>query len=309
MARYIAECVLLIIPTLVVVIFIIFVILNITPGDTAVIILGPDATPEQIMELEREMGLDRPLLERFVRYLWDVMRLDFGNSYRTGLPVINEILVRFPITLRLALFSVILSTLIAIPVGIISAVKRYSVLDYSLTVTTLFMASVPPFFLALVLILIFSLWLRILPTAGLGSALHYVLPVVTLALPSSALIARMTRTSMLETMRQDYIRTAKAKGASHSRIIFKHAIKSALLPVIIVLGSNFAMQLGGSVIVEAIFGLPGLGSHILAAIRMKDTPTIMATAILLAVVFKLMMLLVDIAQVFVDPRLKARFNK
>ena len=309
MLRYIAGRILLIIPTLALVIFIIFFILNITPGEPAIIILGPNATPEQIVELERELGLDRPFMERYFRYLVNVTRLDFGYSYRNRMPVFSEIFARFPITLNLALLSVAASMIIGIPVGIISAIKRYSAMDYSVTVTALFMASVPPFFLGLVLILIFSLWLRILPTSGLASPLSYILPVITMALPSSALLARMTRTSMLETMRQDYIRTAKAKGASSLRVIMKHALRAALLPVMIVLGFNFAAQLGGSVIIETVFGLPGLGSHILRAIRMKDTPVIMASAILLAVIFKIIMLIVDIVQVAIDPRLMARFKR
>jgi peptide/nickel transport system permease protein len=309
MAKYIAGRILLIAPTLVAVILVIFFILNITPGDTATIILGPSATPEEIAILEHDLKLDRPFFVRFLSYLGDVLRLDFGRSYRNNLPVFDEIFAKFPITLKLALFSVLASMLIGIPVGVISAVRRFSFIDYSLTVAALFMASVPAFFLGLALILIFCLGLGVLPSSGLGAVTSYILPVVTLALPSSALLARMTRASMLETMRQDYIRTAKAKGAGKTRIIFKHALKPALLPVVVVLGSNFAAQLGGSVIVETVFGLPGLGSHILRAIRMKDTPVIMAVAILLAVIFKLVMLLVDVIQVNIDPRLRGRFVK
>ena len=309
MAKYIAGRILLIAPTLVAVILVIFFILNITPGDTATIILGPKATPEEIAILEHDLKLDRPFFVRFLSYLGDVLRLDFGRSYRNNLPVFDEIFAKFPITLKLALFSVLASMLIGIPVGVISAVRRFSFIDYSLTVAALFMASVPAFFLGLALILIFCLGLGVLPSSGLGAVTSYILPVVTLALPSSALLARMTRASMLETMRQDYIRTAKAKGAGKTRIIFKHALKPALLPVVVVLGSNFAAQLGGSVIVETVFGLPGLGSHILRAIRMKDTPVIMAVAILLAVIFKLVMLLVDVIQVNIDPRLRGRFVK
>lgn len=309
MAKYIAGRILLIAPTLVAVILVIFFILNITPGDTATIILGPNATPEEIAILEHDLKLDRPFFVRFLSYLGDVLRLDFGRSYRNNLPVFDEIFAKFPITLKLALFSVLASMLIGIPVGVISAVRRFSFIDYSLTVAALFMASVPAFFLGLALILIFCLGLGVLPSSGLGAVTSYILPVVTLALPSSALLARMTRASMLETMRQDYIRTAKAKGAGKTRIIFKHALKPALLPVVVVLGSNFAAQLGGSVIVETVFGLPGLGSHILRAIRMKDTPVIMAVAILLAVIFKLVMLLVDVIQVNIDPRLRGRFVK
>lgn len=308
MLRYITKRVLLIIPTLLVVIFIIFAILNITPGDPGRIILGVDASQEAVDDLNRELGVDRPMLERFGRYILDALRLDFGESYRSREPVFNEILRKFPTTLKLAVASLVVMTLVGIPLGIISAVRQYSVLDYSLTVSSLILASMPSFFLALLLIMLFSVVLGILPSSGIGTPAHYVLPVITLALPSAAFLARMTRTSMLETMRQDYIRTARAKGASKERVITRHALKAALLPVLPVLGMNFAATLGGALITEVVFGLPGIGSIIQTATQMKDTPVILACALLLAVIFKVTMLFVDVLQALIDPRLKAQFR-
>ena len=308
MLRYIIKRILLIIPTLFVVIFVIFFILNITPGDPGRIILGNDASQEAVDDLNHELGADRPMLERFARYIADALRFDFGESYRSGKPVYEDILSKFPTTLKLAVLSVIATALIGIPLGIVCAVRQYSALDYTLTVTFLILASVPGFVLALMLILLFSLQLGLLPSSGIGTPAHYILPVVTLALPSAALLARMTRTSMLETLRQDYIRTARAKGANQRRIIVHHALKAALMPVIPILGMNFAGLLGGALITEVVFGLPGVGNVILTAAQMKDAPVILAAAILLAVIFKLIMLFVDILQAFIDPRLKAQFR-
>lgn len=308
MLKYILGRVLLIIPTLILVVFVIFIILNITPGDPGRIILGIQASQESVDEINAMLGMDRPLMVRFGNYLLDALRLDFGTSYRSRIPVFDEIMPRFPTTLTLAILAVAASALIGIPLGIISAVRKYSILDYSLTVSSLFIAAVPPFFLALILMLIFALWLGILPSSGIGSIRHFVLPVLTLALPMAAFLARMVRTSMLETMRQDYIRTAKAKGAGKNRVIVRHALKPALMPIITVLGMNFAALLGGALITEIVFGLPGIGNVILTAVRMHDAPIIMGSAVFLAVMFKAIMLIVDIIQVIVDPRLKSRFG-
>lgn len=308
MLRYVVNRILLIIPTIIVVIFLIFFILNIVPGNPGRTILGQDATEEAVAALNHELGMDRPMLERFGRYLLDVVRLDFGESYRSREPVFDDILQKFPTTLLLSLLAIVGMSVIGIPLGIVSAVKQYSILDYSLTVSSLLLASMPGFLLALILILIFSLKLGILPSMGADTARHFVLPVLTLSLINAAPLARLTRTSMLETMRQDYIRTARAKGAGQKRIITHHALKPALIPIITVLGMNFAWLLGGALITEMIFGLPGIGNIIIRAVQMKDVPVIMATAVFLAVLYKLIMLAVDIIQAVVDPRLQLRLR-
>lgn len=308
MLRYVTKRILLIIPTLILVILMVFLILNITPGNPAQIILGQHASAEAIEALNRQLGMDKPVMERFVNYLWDMGHLDFGTSYRTGAPVFEDILQKFPVTLKLAIYSIALSTIVGIPLGIISAVKEYSVLDYTLTFTSLILASMPSFFLALVLILLFSLLLGILPSTGSSTPAHYVLPVVTLMLPTAAYFARFTRTSMLETMREDYIRTAKAIGASPRRIILKHALKPSLLPIVTILGMYFAGLLGGALITEVVFGLPGIGDLILTAVKTKDAPMIQAATIFLAVLYKLIMLFVDVIQAAIDPRLNSQFK-
>jgi peptide/nickel transport system permease protein len=308
MYKYVIRRILLIIPILLFVIFIVFVILNITPGDPATIILGRDAPQAARDQLTIELGLDKPVLERYVLYVINAAQLDFGESYRSGTPVFQDILYKFPTTLKLAIFSVIFSTIIGIPLGILSAVKQYSTLDIGLTVSSLFLASIPGFWFGMLLILFLSLSLRLLPSSGIGSWKHLVMPVMTLALPTAAYLARLTRTTMVETMREDYIRTAKAKGASKQRIIWKHALQNALMPVITVVGMSFAGLLGGAMITEIVFGLPGIGNAIVLAIKMKDIPIVMASTIFLATLFMLIMLAVDLLYAFLDPRIKAQFK-
>lgn len=308
MVKYALKRMLLLIPMLILVIFVVFFILNITPGNPGQIILGQNARPEAIEALNESLGVNKPLMERFFNYLWNVLHLDFGTSYRTGAPVFQDILIKFPVTLKLAIYSIILSTIVGIPVGIISAVKEYSVLDYSLTFSSLFLASMPSFFLAMVLILFFSLFLGILPSTGMGTPAHYILPVVTLMLPTAAYFSRFTRTSMLETMREDYICTAKAVGASPRQIIIKHALKPTLLPVVTILGMYFAGLLGGAIITEVVFGLPGIGNLVLTAVKTKDAPTVEAATVFLAVLYQVIMFVVDILQAAIDPRLNAKLD-
>lgn len=308
MVKYALKRMLLLIPMLILVIFVVFFILNITPGNPGQIILGQNARPEAIEALNESLGVNKPLMERFFNYLWNVLHLDFGTSYRTGAPVFQDILIKFPVTLKLAIYSIMLSTIVGIPVGIISAVKEYSVLDYSLTFSSLFLASMPSFFLAMVLILFFSLFLGILPSTGMGTPAHYILPVVTLMLPTAAYFSRFTRTSMLETMREDYICTAKAVGASPRQIIIKHALKPTLLPVVTILGMYFAGLLGGAIITEVVFGLPGIGNLVLTAVKTKDAPTVEAATVFLAVLYQVIMFVVDILQAAIDPRLNAKLD-
>lgn len=308
MRRYIWTRLALVIPTLLVVIFVIFFILNLTPGTPADIILGSDAPIEQLEELNRELGVYDPLPIRYFNYIKKAVRFDFGESYLSPRPAYVDLLRQFPVTLRLAISSIIVSALIGIPLGIIAAIKQYSFIDISLTVGALLLASIPGFFLGLLLVLLFSLKLDWLPSNGIGTVKHYIMPVLTLSLSSAAYLARLTRTSMLETLRQDYIRTAKAKGVPQRLIITRHALKSALMPVITILGTRFAGMLGGAMITEQVFGLPGVGSVILAAIKSKDLPVIMVSTIFLSVVFKLIMLLVDLTYFFIDPRLRARYS-
>lgn len=307
MARYVFKRLLITIPILLCVVFIVYFIMQLTPGSPAVSILGPTAPQEQIDKLNHELGYDRPFFTRFFDYVAGILQGDFGSSYRTGQPVIKEILVRFPTTLKLALLSMLISATFGITLGVISAVKQYSPLDTTMTVLALLFAAVPGFWLGLMLIWIFAVSLQWLPTSGMASWKSLVLPLVTLSVGGVASLLRITRSAMLETIRQDYIRTARAKGAGEKIVIIRHALTNALLPVITVLGTNFSGMLGGAVIAETVFAMPGVGQYIIQAIRQKDDPVVLSCTLLLAALNCLIMLLVDLVYAFVDPRIKARF--
>lgn len=309
MKRYVAKRLLVLIPVILGVTFIIFSIMALTPSSPGRLMLGLQASEEDVAALNHELGYDRPFLTRFVSYVKDALTGDFGKSYLTDRPVVEEISNRFPTTLKLAILAVITSILIGVPLGILSAVKQYSALDLISTVTAMFMASVPGFWLGLMMMLLFSLRLGWLPVSGAGTWAHYVLPTLTLAIPSSASLLRLTRSTMLETIRQDYIRTARAKGVKEGRVIFHHALKNALLPLITSVGMNFGGLLGGTVLIESVFSFPGLGSRMLEAIRDKDIPMVTGCTVFLAVLFCLIMLAVDLLYAYVDPRVKAKYSK
>ena len=289
--------------------FIIFSIMSLTPGDAARMILGPDATYDQVDALRAELGLDQPFLVRYVRYVANALRLDFGRSYVNNVPVINEIQARFPYTLMLAFGSTLLMVMIGVPVGIISAVKQYSVIDNISLVSALLLTSMPAFWLGPMLTLLFALRLNWLPAIGVESLRHFILPCVTLAAAMMASLIRMTRSNMLEVVRQDYIRTAKAKGASERIVIYRHALRNALLPVITIIGLNFGGLLGGTMIIESCFAMPGLGTRTIGAIREKDLPVVMATILFIAILGGVINLIVDIIYAFVDPRIKSKYAK
>lgn len=311
MAKYIIKRLLILLPVLIGVSFIVFGIMSFTPGDPATEILGPTATKEQIAELNEKMGMNDPFLVRYFRYVLGAVTGDFGNSYRTQKPVFDEIFARFGITFRLGVLAICVAILIGVPIGIISAVKQYSFIDFTSTMIAMFFAAVPQFWLALMLVLFFSLELRWLPSTftGVITPKHFIMPVLTLSLGTAASIIRLTRSNMLETIRQDYVRTARAKGASETTIIFKHSLRNALLPVITVIGISFGYLMGGTVLVESIFGIPGLGSLTIASIRSKDIPQTTACILFLAVLNVMIMLAVDLLYGYIDPRVKARYAK
>lgn len=310
MYKYVLKRLVLTIPVLIGAAFLVFAIMSLTPGDPGTLILGMTADKEDVAKLNAEFGYDQPFLIRFFNYLKDiVLHFDFGNSYRTRTPVFNEILARFPNTFYLALSSIILSSVLGISLGILSAVKQYSAIDSFFTVLAMFLAAIPGFWLGLMLMLFFSLKLGWLPSNGVDTWRHFVLPTVTLSLGGAAGLLRLTRSTMLETVRQDYIRTARSKGASERAVIWKHALKNALLPVITSLGMNFGASLGGAIIIETVFGMPGLGTYIVTSIRQKDVPAVLAATLLLAVLFCIIMLIVDILYAFIDPRIKAKYTK
>jgi peptide/nickel transport system permease protein len=304
MYRYILKRFLMMIPVILGITFIIFTILELTPGDPGTIILGPLATPEEINALNEQLGYNRPFIIRYVDYLLNAVKGDFGRSYITRLPVFAEVLSRFPVTLKLTSYSIILTVIVSIPIGILAAVKQYSIIDGTSMLLAMFLSSVPVFWLGLMLILIFSLKLGLFPSIGNDSFRHFVLPTITTAAATIAIITRMTRTTMLEILRQDYIRTARAKGANSMRIIWKHAIRNCLIPVVTLLGINFGLLLGGTVLVETVFGMSGVGTLLVGAIRQKDIPVVLGSVTFLAICFSLINLIVDISYGYIDPRIK-----
>jgi len=308
MAKYVIKRLLIMIPILLGVTFIVFAIMALTPGDPARLLLDPNATADAIEKLRGELGWNDPFLVRYAHYALDMFSGDFGKSYRTGLPVFTEVLERFPVTLKLATLSVLFVTFFGILLGILSAVKQYSILDVLSRTLAMFAASIPGFWLGLMLILLFSLQLGWLPSYGVESWKSYILPVITLSLPSTAELLRITRSTMLETIRQDYIKTARAKGLQEPGVVWHHALKNALLPIVTIVGGNFGGLLGGAVLVESVFALPGLGDLVVTSIRMKDIPQVMAATLLIAFLYCIILLLVDIAYAFIDPRIRSRYS-
>ena len=310
MGKFILKRLLYMIPVLLGVAFLVFAILSLTPGDPGTIILGITAKPEDIASLNEQFGYNKPFLIRFFSYIKDiVLHFNLGVSYQTREPVINDIMAKFPNTLKLTIFSMSLSAIIGISFGIISAVKQYSALDHICVVTALVFACIPGFWLGLMLMMLFSLKLGWLPSYGAESLKNFILPTLTVSMTSAAGLLRLTRSAMLETIRQEYIRTAKAKGASKKRIIIKHALRNALMPVVTTLGTSFGASLGGAIIAETVFAMPGMGTLITTAIRQKDIPMVMGSTLFLAVLFSLIILLVGILYAVIDPRIMDKYKK
>lgn len=309
MHKYILKRILMLIPVLLGVTFIVFTILSFTPGDPAQLILGESAPKAQIEQLREEMGLNDSFIVQYFNFVKNAIRGDFGRSYTTQREVFDEIFQRFPNTLILAAAGVILAVVIGIPVGIISATKQYSLVDSVSMIAALIGVSMPNFWLGLMLILLFAVNLGWLPFAGFDSWSSIILPTITLGTGAAAIITRMTRSSMLEVIRQDYIRTARAKGVKEKKVINKHALKNALIPVITVVGLQFGGLLGGAVLTETVFSWPGVGRLLVEAIRAKDTPMVLASVVFLATTFSIVNLLVDILYAFVDPRIKSQYGK
>ena len=308
MHKYVLKRILLLIPVLLGVSLLVFAIMSLTPGDPAQLILGENAPKEAVLKLREEMGLNDPFFMQYFRFVKNAIMGDFGRSYTTGREVFGEIFARFPNTLILAVIGIIISVCIGIPIGIISATRQYSFLDSFSMVIALLGVSMPVFWLGLMLILTFSVKLGWLPSGGFDGLKSIILPAVTLGVGSAAIITRMTRSSMLEVIRQDYIRTARAKGVAEKVVITKHALKNALIPIITVVGLQFGHLLGGAVLTESVYSWPGVGRLMVDAIRQKDTPTVLAAVVFLAAAFSVVNLLVDILYAYVDPRIKSQYK-
>ena len=309
MFNYIVRRLLWMIPVILGVAIFIFSILYFVPGDPAQIILGSAATQDEIAYLRQEMGLNRPYLVQLGQFLSDTfLRGDLGESFFTRIPVMRELLNRIPRTLAIGLFSMLFTMLIGIPLGIMAAVNQNRLPDYICMVVALVGVSMPGFWLALLLVIAFSLKLGWLPATGIGGPIFYILPIASLTIGGLGGQARMARSSMLEVIRSDYVVTARAKGLTENEVIYKHALPNALMPIITVAGGRLAGIFGGSVIIETIFSIPGVGTYMIDAINKRDYPIVRGSVLFLAIIFSLCMLLVDITYAFVDPRIKARFT-
>ncbi|MGM0829913.1 MAG: nickel ABC transporter permease [Bacillota bacterium] len=290
--------------------FLVFGSMHIAPGDPASIIGGPTASESDIAAIRDNLGLNDPFLIQYWDYLKGVFQGDFGYSYQTKQSVSEAIAVRFPNTLNLAIASMIVAVVIGLIAGIISALKQNSWLDVSSTVVALAGISIPNFWLGTILILVFAVNLQVLPVGGLDAPFwtiegmkQLILPAITLGTGSAAMIARMSRSSMLEVIRADYIRTARAKGLKEKTIIWIHALKNSMIPVITVIGLNFGFLLGGTIITEQVFAINGVGRLMIDAIAARDFPMVQGSVLLVATLFVLVNLLVDIIYVFIDPRI------
>jgi peptide/nickel transport system permease protein len=285
--------------------FVVFFILHLT-GDPTLILLPPDASAEEIQRFRAAMGFDDPFLVQYGRFLAGAVRGDFGRSVRHGEPAFHLVLERMPATFELAGAALLLALGLAIPAGIVSAVRRNSPLDYGATVVALLGQSMPTFWLGIMLILIFSVQFSLLPSSGRGTLQHLVLPAVTLGLFTTARITRLTRSGMLEVLGQDYIRTARAKGVSDPPVVWKHALKNAAIPIVTIVGIELGTLLGGSVITETIFAWPGVGRLSVQAIYNRDYAVVQAAVFALATTFVLVNLVVDVVYTYLDPRIRLR---
>lgn len=303
MWAYIAKRLLLAVPVMLGVAFIVFAMVRLIPGDPAMVIAGQAATPDYIAAIRRDLGLDRPIVVQFGVYLAKMAQGDLGRSIRSHAPVWEELWARLPNTVQLAAASMVVATFVGVGAGIVSAVRPYSLVDAAVMVIALTGLSIPIFWSGLMMILVFSVILGWFPAFGTGSLAHLVLPSVTLGMTSAAIIARMTRSSMLEVLRTDYIRTARAKGQVEGIVIGRHAFKNALIPVITVIGLQTGILLSGAVLTESVFAWPGVGRLLVEAILTRDYPVVQGAVLVVALTFVMVNLLVDVLYAAVDPRI------
>jgi peptide/nickel transport system permease protein len=309
MVRYTIKRLLWMIPVVVGVAVLIFTILYFTPGDPALIILGTSATQDELNSLRETMGLNRPYIIQLLDFLRQTfIHFDFGVSYFTSKSITGEILSRLPHTVTIALGSMIISCLVGIPLGITAAVNQNKFSDRFCMLIALIGVSMPQFWLGLLLVMLLSLKLNLLPPSGVGGIQYYIIPIIATSFGGIAAKARLTRSSMLEVIRSDYVVTARAKGVTKRDAIYKHALPNALIPVITQVGTSFGRMLGGTVVIETVFTIPGIGSYMITAINNRDYPVVRGCVVFLAIAFSFVMLLVDLLYAYVDPRIKAQYE-
>jgi peptide/nickel transport system permease protein len=304
MTSYIVKRLLMLVPVVFGVVTLVFFLIHMIPGDPVEIMLGEYARAADKEVLRHELKLDRPLGEQYAQYLSGLFRADLGESIHSREPVIHKILERFPATLILTLAAMAVAIVIAIPVGILSATRQYSLLDNASMLFALLGISMPNFWLGPLLILVFSIWLGWLPVSGTGGVQHLLLPAITLGTALAAILTRMTRASVLEVIREQYIVTARAKGLKERVILFKHALKNALTPVITILGLQFGALLSGSIITETIFSWPGIGRLVIQAVNQRDYPVVQGCVLFIALCYVLVNLATDLLYGVADPRIR-----
>ncbi|MBW3633932.1 MAG: ABC transporter permease [Chloroflexi bacterium] len=312
MLRFIVRRLLLVIPVCFGISVLVFLLIHLVPGDPARVMLGLQANEESVAAIREQWGLNRPLPIQYVDWVWRLLQGDLGRSYLTNEPVFAAVLGRLPATLTLALAAFIISLVIAIPIGIISGTRPYSTADYGAMLFAQLGVAIPEFWLGIMFILMFSLYLGWVPPSGyvgfsdnpISWFQHLILPALTVGLVNGAVLTRFLRSSILEVMHQDYVRTARAKGVAEQRVIMLHALRNALIPTITVIGLQFAFMLGGVVVVEVIFAWPGVGRLALDAIQRRDYPMVQGAVLAVAITFVIINLLVDIVYAVLDPRIK-----
>ncbi len=303
MTRYIAQRLIIALVTLLGVSTIVFLMLHLLPGDPARIIAGLLASDQDIARIRIQLGLDQPLAVQYWRFLTNLLQGNLGISARTSDPVLTEVLTRLPATIELAVVSTAVAALVGIIAGVIAATRPNTALDYALSALTLFGVSMPVYWLGLMLIILFAVQLQILPAAGNEKPISIILPAITLAAFSVALIARMTRASMLDALGHDYIRTGRAKGLRERQVLFRHALKNAFIPILTVIGLQFGTLLGGAVLTESVFGWPGIGLLLVDSIFARDYPMVQGIALVFSTMFILLNLVVDVLSAYIDPRI------
>lgn len=309
MYRYVIKRLLMLIPITIITSFLVFFIINLAPGDVVGQLTGSEATPEEVAALRAELDLDKPIVVRYAKYFAGLLRGDLGTSYITGKSVYDSYMEKLPATLKLAVASILVSIAISIPLGISSAVHRGSVRDNVGMVAALLGLSMPNFWLGLLLIIVFALHLGWLPSGGSDGIASIILPAVTVGTGLTAMLTRTTRSSMLDVIRQDYLRTARAKGVPERLVIRKHALKNALIPIITVIGTQLGSCLGGAILTETVFAWPGVGRLILDAVNSRDTPMVTGCIILKTITISVILLAVDLLYAAVDPRIRVQYAK
>lgn len=307
MLKYILKRLLLIIPVVIGITLFIYLLLDIGMGDPTALILGPDASAEQVAALRAELGLDKSVFVRYFNYVYNAIQGDLGNSWYNSRPVIDEFLLRLPNTLALAFSALGITIVVGLTFGTLAAVRQNRPIDGITLIFALLFASMPSFWFGLILQIIFCLELQWLPPMGSGTFKHMILPATTLALGTIASQVRMTRSSILDVVNMNYIRTARAKGAGEFRVVFRHVIRNALMPVVTNWGLTFATAFGGTIISETVFSVPGISTFLINAVKVRDIPIVMGTVIIVSVIVALINLIIDIIYAFIDPRVKAGY--